>query len=100
MTRILTIAALLLFAIPADAQRNPRFRFVQDSVRVTQMQFCMKLMQVVHQPCRLVLSDLRQFMTNQPIISIDTPLTLLDADLHPLPVDIPRERFFHRRRHR
>jgi hypothetical protein len=100
MTRILTIAAFLFFAIPSDAQRNPRFRFVQDSVRISQMQFCMKLAQLTHQPCRQVISDLRQFTANQPIVTINNPLNLLDADLHPLPVDIPRERFFHRRRHR
>jgi hypothetical protein len=94
MTRIFLLAALLILTTPVNAQR------ITGKGIGAQWQFCVKVAQVTHQPCRIALDSLRTFMNSQPVVQISTPLTLIDVDLNPLSVDIPRERHFHRRRHR
>lgn len=98
MTRIFLLAALLLFATPVDAQRIGG-RSVT-AAQVQQWQFCVKVAQITHQPCRVALNNLRMYMNTQPVVQITNPITVIEADLHPLRTNIPRERYFHRKRHR
>jgi len=84
---ILSLSAVL----PISAQRP---------TTVPVWQFCIKVAQLTHQPCRVVLRDLQTFMNTQPVVQITTPLTLLTVDLSPVTIPAtPHEHRPHRKGH-
>jgi hypothetical protein len=98
MNKFFLFVTIFLFSTPTYAQRMSDSRV--NTGQMQQWQFCMKVAQITHQPCRVVLNDLRKFMNSQQMVQITTPLTLIEADLYPVTIVIPREQNFHRRRHR